>query len=323
MPAMIASHCRGCGARIESEPSATTPWECPQCGRALAACRPSTDPPGPLDSHLQLFRGIGPKGQEKLRQAGVRTWRDLATPAAGIPLSPAKRRTLACEAAACLDRLEAGDARFFHEKLAARERWRLFPHFRRQTAYLDIETTGLSPGWDEVTTIALYDGTRIRCYVNGKNLDEFPADIAAYDLLVTYNGTQFDLPFLKTSFGAPLQQAHIDLRFVLAAMGFKGGLKTCERLLGLKKRATAGIDGFAAVQLWREYRRTRRKPLLETLLAYNVEDTVILERLLAIAHNRAVESDNAPCAPLALPDPPANPFRADPDVVRRFRSLLY
>jgi len=40
--------------------------------------------------------------------------------------------------------------------------------------------------------------------------------------------------------GIPLDQAHIDLRYPLAALGYKGGLKKIERQVGLETRRAAG-----------------------------------------------------------------------------------
>ncbi|MEZ4549042.1 MAG: ribonuclease H-like domain-containing protein [Desulfobacterales bacterium] len=71
----------------------------------------------------------------------------------------------------------------------------MFADFRHATAYVDIETTGLEN--PEITTISLYDGARIRYYVNGQNLDQFQDDITDYPLIVTYNGKTFDLPVIE------------------------------------------------------------------------------------------------------------------------------
>ena len=94
------------------------------------------------------------------------------------------------------------------------QHWRLSPHFRNSAAYIDIETTGLSRDFDEITTIALFDGDRVRTYVNGRNLDEFKQDIKDYNLLVIFNGRCFDVPFIERYFRIKLEHAHIDLRFV-------------------------------------------------------------------------------------------------------------
>ena len=40
----------------------------------------------------------------------------------------------------------------------------------------------------------------MRQFVHGYNLNEFPRALEELDLLVTFNGTQFDLPVLKSYF---------------------------------------------------------------------------------------------------------------------------
>ena len=45
------------------------------------------------------------------------------------------------------------------------------------------------------------------------------------------------------------------------------------------------IDGFFAVLLWDEYLKTRDQKALDTLLAYNIQDTVTLENLMVTAYN--------------------------------------
>ena len=59
------------------------------------------------------------------------------------------------------------DPAFFIDQLGSTEPWRIFPHYRDRTVYLDIETTGLDD-YAEVTTIALYDGQEVFTYINGR-----------------------------------------------------------------------------------------------------------------------------------------------------------
>ena len=82
---------------------------------------------------------------------------------------------------------------------------------------------------------------------------------------------------------ARLDQAHIDLRFVLASLGHRGGLKAIERRLGLSRDASIeGVDGFEAVYLWRRAERGDRAAL-EKLLLYNLTDVVNLVELAETA----------------------------------------
>jgi len=49
------------------------------------------------------------------------------------------------------------------------------------------------------------------------------------------------------------------------------------------------IDGFFAVLLWNEYRKSGSQKALDTLLAYNVQDTVNLESLMVTAYNLKIK----------------------------------
>jgi uncharacterized protein YprB with RNaseH-like and TPR domain len=82
-----------------------------------------------------------------------------------------------------------------------------------------------------------------------------------------------------------LDQAHIDLRFVLGSLGYRGGLKVVEQTLGLGRApAIQGVDGFEAVRLWHRYRRGDRAALMRLAL-YNLTDVVNLVQLVEIAVN--------------------------------------
>ncbi|HJT77615.1 MAG TPA: ribonuclease H-like domain-containing protein [Gemmataceae bacterium] len=266
--------------------------------------------------------GIGPKTERDLWQAGLTTWEALlGQPARGRSGS---RRSYREHLEESQRQYEAGNPAWFSGRLPPAHQWRYFADFRDRCAYLDIETTGMSSYADQVTTICLYDGDTVRTYVQGQNLDDFPRDVADYQVLVTYNGRCFDVPFLERRFGIRLGHAHIDLRYVLKAMGFSGGLKGCERKLGVGRPGMEEVDGHMAVLLWQEYRRHRDRRALETLLAYNVQDTVNLEALLVLAYNRQVgDTPFAPARCLPAPRPPRNPFAVSPSLVRRFAEYRW
>jgi uncharacterized protein YprB with RNaseH-like and TPR domain len=264
--------------------------------------------------------GIGAKTEQKLWKAGCHQWQQWQVPSpVRLPNSslPEISRLLQMS----LDELEKGPG-FFSKRLPANEQWRLFSHFRERTAFLDIETTGLGQE-AEITTIALYDGNSTRCYINGQNLEDFEKDIWKYEVLVTYNGKGFDIPVLERWFRFKLTQAHIDLRYILAKLGFKGGLKGCEKQLGIDRGPLAGVDGYFAVLLWQDYIHNNNEKALETLLAYNIEDTVNLERLLIEAYNR-----NVLLTPfgeellLPLPEAPQVSYHPDYDTVEQIRSRV-
>lgn len=261
------------------------------------------------------IEGLGVKTERLLWQAGIRTWNDWREP---VPVSLRTGRPAEIPGILAASRQAlAGDPAFFASRLAASEQWRLFPHFREQTAYIDIETTGLAIE-SEITTIAVYDGTDVQVFINGRNLEDFPEFIQRFQVLVSYNGKTFDVPFLERFFKIRLKQAHIDLRYVLGRLGFKGGLKGCERQLGLDRGDLDGVDGYFAVLLWYEYDRYSDEPALETLLAYNIADTVNLERLAVEAYNRNVAGlPFAADLTLDRPVPPPLPYQPDPACIER------
>jgi hypothetical protein len=263
--------------------------------------------------------GIGPKTERHLWRAGLHSWHAAAREPK-LPLSASKADSVRRDSAESIVRLDAGDAPFFYRRLPSGEQWRLFPDFRRRIAYLDIETTGLGGPEAIITTITVYDGDRLHHYVHGENLLDFRDDIWAYDVLVTYNGKQFDLPFIRRVLGVPVRQPHIDLRYVLASLGYRGGLKGCERQFGLDRDDLADVDGYFAVLLWHHYQRTGNPRALNTLLAYNTLDAINLEALLVAAYNlKVAPTPFADARRLPAPELPPLPFQPDLETIERIR----
>lgn len=265
--------------------------------------------------------GIGEKTERDLWDHGILSWDDVlaahrvSSRLRGQVLLPRKIEESA-------DRLDRQDALFFSRGLPASQQWRMFKEFRHSTAYLDIETTGLQGSEEAVTTIAMYDGASVMWFVQGDNLGQFKDAVSNYRVLVTYNGRCFDVPVLRRCLHIPLNQAHIDLRFVLAQLGFKGGLKGCERRLGISRGGLDGLDGYDAVLLWNEFKMRRNWAALETLLAYNILDAVNLERLMVTAYNLHIK--NTPFDQTHQMDEPApveNPFHCDEAVVNKILRM--
>jgi uncharacterized protein YprB with RNaseH-like and TPR domain len=159
--------------------------------------------------------------------------------------------------------------------------------FMEDAVFLDIETTGMGPPVDYVTVAGLHDARGTHSFIRGENLFTLPERIEKYRLIVTFNGAQFDLPFLRSHMGDIFSRhGHIDLRFVLRRLGYRGGLKSIERRLGIRRPdEVAGMDGFEAVLLWRRYLRGDEKAL-EKLVAYNRQDVENLRGLMEFAYER-------------------------------------
>lgn len=231
--------------------------------------------------------GIGARTEARLWERGIRTWDDflnLEKPPFNINNFRAAKELLAGQKHS----LEAGNGIAQKVKLPPSETWRVFPSFKGKVAFLDIETTGISRD-SHITTICMYDGTELKSYVWGDNLNDFEADIHEYPVIATFNGRCFDVPVIERHFSTKLDQAHIDLRCVFTGLGIKGGLKAIEKKFGLERDGLDGVNGYFAVLLWNEYDRYKNDHALETLLAYNAMDAVNLEPLMVKACNMCLE----------------------------------
>lgn len=268
--------------------------------------------------------GIGPSLEKQLWRAGIASWQDfLDAGPLHLPFGARKRDALRDHIDRSIDHLENNDPHFFAESLPLSESWRLFPEFRSTVAYLDIETTGMGTFNNHITTISVYDGASIFTYVYGENLQAFRDCIESYRVIVTYNGKCFDIPFIRSFLGIPMSQVHIDLRYVLKSLGYGGGLKGCERQLGLDRGDLDGVDGFFAVLLWDDYRRNGNRKALETLLAYNIMDVVNLESLMVMAYNLKLEGTPfRESHHLEAPAPTLSPYEPHGRTVGRIRDML-
>lgn len=276
-----------------------------------------------LNNSFLHIPSLGAATEKKIWDSGVRTMDDfLASPPNFI--SSNKKRNFTEHIHTSKEKIACKDALYFLNHLPIKQHWRIFREYQDSAVYLDIETTGLGEPGDIITTIALYDGKNIRYYVNGKNLNDFTKDIREYSVIVTFNGKNFDIPFIERYFGITISQAQLDLRYILRSLGYSGGLKSCERQFGMERAGElSGIDGFFAVLLWNDYKKTENPKSLETLLSYNIEDVLSLEFLMIEAYNRKLKDIPFAMEKLNIPKSPDNPFKVDALTVKKIRKQYY
>jgi hypothetical protein len=158
-------------------------------------------------------------------------------------------------------------------------------------AYLDIETTGLSCQYADITVIGIYlinggDSRLVQLVGRDVSIDNLLEAVEGVNTIYTYNGRRFDLPFINGSLGINLADTfhHHDLMYDCWRCNLKGGFKAVEQQLGIP-RQLKGINGWDAVLLWQRYQDYADQKALATLLKYNEEDVmnlkVLRERLLA------------------------------------------
>lgn len=152
-------------------------------------------------------------------------------------------------------------------------------------AYIDIETTGLSRRFADLTVIGVALEKNGPCDVvqlfDAELSDEkLLAVLNGVDELYSYNGSRFDLPFIRAKLGVDLDRCfkHTDLMYDCWRNKLKGGLKAVERTLGIN-RNLKDVNGYEAVKLWYEYVNNHNRQALATLLEYNREDIVNLQVL--------------------------------------------
>ena len=229
--------------------------------------------------------GIGYKTELNLWQNHILSWEDYLKDFDRVPLCGRKKDTIAAYIMDSRHHLNKGNYQFFSSSIPKRETWRAYPEFKNSVAFLDIETTGLDSS-DEITMVGIYDGSQVKTFINGINLDKVEAELSKYSLLITYNGACFDLPFLRYHFrDAVIDQLHIDLRYPLKRLGYSGGLKHIEHSLNIRRsEETKNLDGFDAVRLWYGY-QSGNKESLGLLKKYNSEDIINLKKLMEFVYS--------------------------------------
>lgn len=165
----------------------------------------------------------------------------------------------------------------------------------------DIETTGLNAKYEKVILIGLMyieNGQPVIeqyfCH-HRKNepllLSQFADKIRQYDLLISYNGNSFDIPFLNQRFlqnGIPYQiDKYKSLDLLRFARKYKQALnltdctlKSVEKSLGIHRNDT--ISGKESVELYAAYEKTPSSLLKNKILLHNYEDIYYLGHCLQI-----------------------------------------
>jgi uncharacterized protein len=190
-----------------------------------------------------------------------------------------------------IDNFEMKNVDFFFEKFPRGQQWRMIKEFYDEIGYLDIETTGLSVS-DTITVVSLFYRQKLYIFIQGKNLYRAYDILKLPKILITFNGNRFDIPFLERFFSKKFYHWKIDLYYLYKQLGFGGGLKKCEKAVGIDRGKLSYVNGEMAVKLWNEYKTNHNVKALKTLLSYNISDTVNLDKMSKIGYNMMLERHN-------------------------------
>lgn len=180
-----------------------------------------------------------------------------------------------------------------------------FEHMKLAVA--DIETTGLSPQSSRFVLGGLLipasspeapeDGTLQAHQFFAESLEEEQETLSSYlsalkkvDVLLTYNGQRFDLPFLKGRAGVAAQELPFNLDLFLLVKNYSPirkflpnlKQKTVENYMGLWNSRKDEISGKESVELYYRYLARRNPAVKQKILLHNYDDIVQLYRLLPV-----------------------------------------
>lgn len=258
-----------------------------------------------LTSTFVLLQGIGPATERRLWRDGLCDWTSFLRQSRIAGLSAERKAWYDGELTLAQSHLEGENLAYFASRLQSREHWRFYERCRSRILYLDIETTGAPARAGDVTVVGLHRNGHTISLVRGETLttDRLQAELDQAQLLVTFFGTGFDLPYLRAKFPR-LRCAlpHFDLCFAARRLGLRGGLKSIEQEVGIERDAALrGLDGWDAVRLWGRW-CAGDEAARDLLLAYNAADTANLAPLAEQFYDALLERFGPPSVGQPAPE---------------------
>lgn len=237
-----------------------------------------------IENSFIPVHGVGESTERGLWRDGVLTWDEFHPRYLGEKTGQRVESFIA-EAS---EHLDDGNIRFFGDNLPSGELWRIYENVRDDAAFFDIETTGLSPRSNKVTTVSVQRDDETETFVQGQDLttDALRDSLTDASMLVSFNGKCFDQPFLEHHYDVDLDIPHLDLMYTCRRLDLTGGLKQIEHDLGLAREGVEDVDGREAVRLWHRYEHSDDEAALDRLVKYNRFDTENLRELLETVHGR-------------------------------------
>lgn len=181
----------------------------------------------------------------------------------------------------------------------------------KRMIFFDIETLGLNPQFYPVILIGMsYEesGKYIVEQFFAEDileeegiLSQFKQKINSDDILVTYNGKNFDVPYInkrmeRYELDFSLSNEHLDVICHVRPNKKKLGLESCslksvEKYLNLSREDT--IDGAESIKLYNKYIKSGEEVIKNKIMLHNFEDVYNLPGILRIFDDIEFGSINA------------------------------
>ncbi len=239
-----------------------------------------------IDECFLHIPGIGEKTSARLKDLGFTSWQQCVDNPGLLPFNGNKRKNFIRGIEDSQKALEESDIEYLVDAYPIKEHWRILAEFFPEATWFDIETTGISWYDNHATVISAYREGKLLDFRYGENLDDFLELVDRSRLLVSFNGSGYDIPFLEQTYHIPsLNCPHVDLRWISYHMGYRGGLKAIEKSVGIRRPdEVAGVDGLDAIDLfyrWQEGNSEAGRRLMAYCRADVISTFILGHRLLA------------------------------------------
>jgi hypothetical protein len=210
---------------------------------------------------------IGRKKERNIWNQGITDWNDFLGAERVVGISRRRKHYYDRMITRARRALLEDDPSYFIGKLPQKEMWRLYDDFKDDCCYLDVEIDS----YGRIVLVGLSDYFTTKHFVSGAYLEKatIERELSRYKLLVTFNGSSFDVPKLQKQLNIHVTMPHIDLKPLCIHLGLTGGLKKVEQQLHLKR--PQHLRG-SPVDLWKTFHASGDREWLELLIHYNAED---------------------------------------------------
>ncbi len=275
-----------------------------------------------IDRVFQHCAGVGPETESRLNCLGYHTWDDCLNNPDNLPIKGRRRDNFIRSLEESSRAYAENDIHRLIKMFPVREHWRILHNYFQDATFFDMETSGLSIYYNHPTVISAYHRGELLSFRYGENLEYFLDILDESNIVVTFNGSSFDVPFLERAFHVPLDDIpHIDIRWVAYHRGFTGGLKNIEKEFGLVRAPEiSGIDGYEAVNLFYRW-QDGEAGALEDLVRYCCADVMATYHVAALLLFGDAFSDSVRNSFFIEPVPACNFFQNKP-AFPRIRNVM-